>query len=199
MARPDGSEPAEPTYFETEAELRTWLEANHETASELVVGMWKKKTGHPSIHWPELRDQALCFGWIDGIGRRIDDERHTVRITPRKDGSIWSKVNVARFEALDAEGAMTDSGRAAYAKRREDRTGVYSFEQDTDAVLPPEFEARLRADAEAAAFFDSQPPGYRRSAIHHVVLAKREETRERRLEQLIADSAAELRLKHLRR
>ena len=196
MASPDT---AEPVFFQTEAELRAWLEANHETAAELVVGMWKKKTGVASIHWEELRDQALCFGWIDGIGRRIDDERHQVRITPRKPDSIWSNVNVQRFAELEAEGRMTDAGRAAFAKRREDRTGVYSFEREEAAELPPEYESRLRAVPDAAEFFYAQPPGYRRAAIHHVVSAKREETRERRLEQLIADSAAGLRLKHLRR
>ena len=189
----------EPVYFESEQDLRSWLEANHEEADELIVGMWKKKTGKPSIHWEELRDQALCFGWIDGVGRRIDDERHQIRITPRKPGSIWSNVNVGRFEALEAEGRMTDAGRAAWAKRREDRTGVYSFEAREPAVLPPEFEARLRANEKAAEFFYSQPPGYRKTAIHLVVSAKREETRERRLEQLIADSEAGLRIKQLRR
>jgi len=196
MAPDDGSEPI---YFETEGELREWLAANHATESELIIGMWKKKTGVPSVHWPEVRDQALCFGWIDGIGRRIDDERHQIRITPRKPSSIWSKVNVGRYEALEAEGLMTDAGRAAWARRREDRTGVYSFENRESAVLPPEYEARLRANAKAAEFFDAQPPGYRKTAIHLVISAKREETRERRLEQLIADSAAGLRIKQLRR
>jgi uncharacterized protein YdeI (YjbR/CyaY-like superfamily) len=196
MAADDGSEPI---YFETEEELRAWLEANHATESELIVGMWKKHTGRASVHWPEVRDAALCFGWIDGIARRIDDERHQQRITPRKDGSIWSKVNVERFDALEAEGRMTDAGRAAFAKRREDRTGVYSHERDEEPELPAGFEARLRANAKAAAFFDAQPPGYRRTAIHLVISAKREETRERRLEQLIADSAAGLRIKQLRR
>jgi uncharacterized protein YdeI (YjbR/CyaY-like superfamily) len=147
----------------------------------------------------ELRDEALCFGWIDGIGHRIDDERHQVRITPRKPGSNWSNVNVGRFAELEAEGRMTDAGRAAFAERREDRTGVYSFESREAVELSPADEARLRENAAAAEFFDAQPPGYRRSAIHHVVSAKREGTRERRLEQLIADSAAGLRLKHLRR
>jgi len=189
----------EPIYFETEAELRAWLEANHATEPELIIGMWKKKTGRPSVHWPEVRDEALCFGWIDGVGRRIDDERHQQRITPRKPGSIWSKVNVERFEALEAEGLMTEAGRAAFARRREDRTGVYSHENREAAVLPPEYEQRLRANAAAAKFFDAQPPGYRKTAIHLVISAKREETRERRLEQLIADSAAGLRIKQLRR
>jgi uncharacterized protein YdeI (YjbR/CyaY-like superfamily) len=196
MAADDG---IEPIYFETENELRAWLEANHATESQLLIGMWKKHTGRPSVHWPEVRDQALCFGWIDGIGRKIDDERHQQRITPRKDGSIWSKVNVERFEALEAEGRMTDAGRAVFARRREDRTGVYSHENREAAVLPPDYEARLRANPRAAAFFDAQPPGYRKTAIHLVISAKREETRERRLEQLIADSAAGLRIKQLRR
>ena len=190
---------SEPAFFETEAELRAWLAANHASASELIVGIWKKKTGRPSVHWEQIRDQALCFGWIDGIGRRIDDERHQIRITPRKPSSIWSIVNVGRFGALEADGQMTDAGRAAYALRREERTGVYSFENKDAAVLPPEYEARLRANSKAAEFFDAQPPGYRKTAIHLVISAKRDETRERRLEQLIADSAAGLRIKQLRR
>lgn len=189
---------AEPHFFETEADLRAWLGANHDTAAELIVGMWKKRTGVPSIHWEELRDQALCFGWIDGIGRRVDDERHQVRITPRRPNSNWSNVNIERVAELEAAGQMTDAGRAAFAKRREDRTGVYSFEGE-EAALPAAYEARLRANPAAAEFFDAQPPGYRRTAIHLVMSAKREETRERRLEQLIADSEAGLRIKQLRR
>ncbi len=189
----------EPTDFETEADLREWLEANHDSEPELIVGMWKKATGKQSVHWPEVRDQALCFGWIDGVGRRIDGERHQQRISPRKPGSIWSNVNVERYHALEQMGQMTDAGRAAFARRRTDRTGVYSHENREAAVLPPDYEARLRANRAAAEFFDAQPPSYRKTAIHLVISAKREETRERRLEQLIADSAAGLRIKQLRR
>ncbi len=189
----------EPLFFETQAEFRAWLERNHASADELHVGFYKKAAKVPSIVWEEARDEALCFGWIDGRLNRIDERSHMIRFTLRRTGSIWSKVNVARFEALEAEGAMTDAGRAAYAGRREDRTGVYSFERETEAVLPDEFEKLLRANQAASEFFDAQPPGYRRTAIHLVISAKRAETRERRMQQLIDDSAAGLRIKQLRR
>lgn len=187
-----------PTFFATDGEFRAWFEGHHADETELIVGFWRKATGKPSMTWEESRDQAICFGWIDGVRRSIDDEAYSIRFTPRKASSTWSRVNVERFRALDAAGLVTDAGRVAFERRREDRTGTYSHENREAAVLPPEFEARLRANAAAAEFFDSQPASYRKTAIHLVISAKREETRERRLEQLIADSAAGLRIKQLR-
>jgi uncharacterized protein YdeI (YjbR/CyaY-like superfamily) len=178
----------EPTFFATPAAFRAWFEAHHETAAELLVGFYKKGSGRPSITWPESVEQALCFGWIDGVRRRIDDQAYSIRFTPRKPASVWSKVNVAKVAELQAAGLMRPAGLAAFERRRV--SGVYSFERDEPATLTPEQEARLRADATAAAWFDAQAPSYRRAAIHWVTSAKRPETRERRFAQLLADSAA---------
>src|SRR5215212_8421154 len=117
----------EPTYFETEAEFRRWLERNHLSADQLLVGFHKKGSGLKSIDWPQARDQALCFGWIDGIRRSLGEKDYTIRFTPRRKGSIWSKVNVARFEALKAEGRMTEAGVRAYEDDK-GRRGVYAYE-----------------------------------------------------------------------
>jgi uncharacterized protein YdeI (YjbR/CyaY-like superfamily) len=189
----------EPRFFATPQELRAWLEAHHGTESELVVGLWKKASGRGGITWEQLVDEVLCFGWIDGVGGRIDEDARKIRITPRKKGSTWSNRNVARVEALRAEGRMTEAGEQAFAARREDRSGTYSFERTEEARLTPEQEAVFRADEGAWAWFQAQPPGYRRTALHLVVSAKREETRERRLRQLIACSAAGERIPQLRR
>ena len=189
----------EPIFFTTGAEFRAWMEENHDSADEVRVGIYKKATGLPSITWEEIVDEALCFGWIDGKVNRIDDRRHMIRVTPRRPRSIWSNRNVERVAALEAEGRMTEAGRKAFALRSEERTGVYSSEQVRAAKLEPEQEKRFRANEAAWEFFQSQPPGYRRTAIFLVTSAKRPETRERRLERLIEDSAAGRRLKELRR
>jgi uncharacterized protein YdeI (YjbR/CyaY-like superfamily) len=190
---------SDPLWFDDAAGWRAWLEANHDSAAEVWVGMYKKHSSRHNMTWSEAVDEALCFGWIDSVMHRIDDERHAQRYSPRKPGSIWSAVNVAKIERLRAEGRMHPAGEAAFAKRRADRTGVYAFEQERPAELEPEQRALLDADARAAAFFDAQPPGYRRTAIHWVTSAKKPETRDRRLAALIADSAAGRRLKHLSR
>ena len=190
---------SEPLWFDDAAGWRAWLQANHDRAAEVWVGMYKKHSASHNMTWSEAVDEALCFGWIDSVMHRIDDERHAQRFSPRKAGSNWSAVNVAKVERLRAAGLMHDAGEDAFAKRREDRTGVYSFEQATPAELSAGQRARLDADEAAAAFFDAQPPGYRRTAIHWVTSAKKPETRERRLATLIADSAAGRRLKHLSR
>jgi uncharacterized protein YdeI (YjbR/CyaY-like superfamily) len=148
--------------------------------------------------WSESVDQALCFGWIDSRANGIDDDRYMQRFTPRKPGSNWSKINVEKVAKLTEVGLMRPAGLAAFEKRAADRTGVYSFERE-DAELPPEFEERLRANPAAAEYFDARPPWYRRTATHWVVSAKREETRLRRLAQLIEDSANGLDIKPLRR
>jgi uncharacterized protein YdeI (YjbR/CyaY-like superfamily) len=179
-----------PTYFATAALFRGWLEKNHDRESELLVGFYKKKSGRPSMTWPESVDEALCFGWIDGVRRSLGEDAYTIRFTPRKPKSIWSVVNVAKVEALERAGKMHESGQRAFALRSDARTGVYAFEQSEAAVLPPAFDKKLRANRKAAAFFDAQPPYYRRTTLHWIVRAKREETRERRLEQLIEASAA---------
>ncbi|MGE5062852.1 MAG: YdeI/OmpD-associated family protein [Myxococcales bacterium] len=183
---------AEPTFFATEAEFRRWLEVNHQTAHELLVGFWKKATGKPSIDWPRARDQALCFGWIDGHRRSLGDEAHTIRFTPRRKGSIWSKVNVERFEALKAAGLMTAAGEAAY-ERDKHRSGVYSYEKPV-AELTREEEALFRGNRNAWADWEKRPASYRRSALGWVTGAKRPKTRAKRLNDLIAISAEGRRL-----
>jgi uncharacterized protein YdeI (YjbR/CyaY-like superfamily) len=180
----------EPTFFATPDAFRAWLEEHHASATELLVGFHKKRSGKPSITWPEAVDQALCFGWIDGVRRSIDDDSYSIRFTPRKPNSTWSAVNVARVEELTRQGLMRPAGLEAFARRSPERTTTYSYEQRAGAALDPEHERRFRADKAAWAFFQAQPPWYRRAATWWVVSAKREQTRERRLAQLIADSAA---------
>ena len=178
----------QPRYFATEADFRRWLEANHQTAPELLVGFWKKGTGKASIDWPQARDQALCFGWIDGVRRSLGEDSYTIRFTPRRKGSIWSKVNVARFEALTAAGLMTAGGVRAYEENK-DKSGLYAYERET-AQLAPEDEELLRANKAAWADWEKRPTGYRKNILHWVTSAKRPETRVKRLATLIKSSAA---------
>jgi uncharacterized protein YdeI (YjbR/CyaY-like superfamily) len=177
----------EPTFFATHEEFRAWLEAHHVTKTELLVGFHKKGTGRPSITWPESVDEALCYGWIDGVRKRLDDDRYTIRFTPRKPGSIWSAVNIQRVEVLTAQGLMRPAGLRAFLARDEERSRVYSYER-AQAGLSAEDEVAIRANALAWTFFQAQPPSYRKTAAWWVVSAKREETRRKRLATLIADS-----------
>jgi uncharacterized protein YdeI (YjbR/CyaY-like superfamily) len=178
-----------PTFFATPEEFRAWLEENHETATELLVGFHKKSSGKASITWPESVEQALCFGWIDGVRRGLGDESYTIRFTPRKPSSTWSRVNLEKVEELKRRGLMRPAGLRAYDERREAKTGIYSYEQREAAELPAEYRERLRANAAAWDFWTSRPPSYRKAAVWWVVSAKKEETRERRLATLIEDSA----------
>lgn len=177
-----------PLFFATPADWRAWLHAHAATAPEVVVGFWKKGTGRASITWPESVEEALCVGWIDGVRRSLGDDAYTIRFTPRRPGSHWSRVNVDLVARLETEGRMTDAGRAAFAGRREDRTAVHSYEQDGEPVLEPGLEALFRADAAAWDWFHTQPPGYRRQLLHWVASAKRPETRLRRLTTLVEHS-----------
>jgi uncharacterized protein YdeI (YjbR/CyaY-like superfamily) len=181
---------ASPVFFVTAAELRAWFEQNHESEPELLVGYYKKHAGKPGVKHAEAVEQALCFGWIDSIGRRIDDERYQVRFTPRRDGSVWSAVNIAKIAELTELGLMHPAGVRAYEQRRPDRVATYSYEQPVGAELDEDQVARLRAEPAAWEWFSKQASSYRRSAAHWVTSAKRAETRDRRLAQLIADSAA---------
>ena len=180
----------EPSFFATPQDFRAWLDAHHADAGELLVGFHKKGTGRPSITWPESVDEALCFGWIDGIRRRIDDESYSIRFTPRRARSIWSAVNIMRAGELIAEGRMTQAGLAAFEARDEARSAIYSYEQRHAAKLDAEQEARLRADPAAWEWFQSRPPSWRRAAAYWVTSAKKPETRERRLVTLIEHAAA---------
>lgn len=188
-----------PTYFATPSAFRSWLEKHHASASELLVGYWKKDSGKASMTWPESVDEALCFGWIDGVRKSIDETAYTIRFTPRKTTSIWSAVNVAKVAALTEAGKMKPAGLAAFAHRKEHKTAVYSFERASEPVLSDDEERALRADSGASTFFDAQPPSYRRAALHWVITAKRAETRASRFATLKADSAAGRTLAHLTR
>jgi uncharacterized protein YdeI (YjbR/CyaY-like superfamily) len=181
----------EPTTFERPEDFRAWLEQHHASERELWVGYYKKASGKPSMTWPESVDEALCFGWIDGVRRSIDDERYMIRFTPRRPRSVWSAVNIGRVAALTAEGRMHPAGRKAFEARREDRSGIYSYERREEAVLDPAYEKRFRARRKAWASFQAMPRSYRQGAIRWVMTAKKEETRERRLATLIESSAAD--------
>jgi len=186
-----------PRFFAIPDDFRAWLEKHHASATELVVGFHKKHTGRASMTWTESVREALCYGWIDGIRRSLGDDSYTIRFTPRKPGSNWSSRNVRHVEELTREGRMAPAGLAAFEARRPDRTGVYSFERRQPARLEPAQERQFRTNKAAWKFFESQPPSYRKTAVHWVVSAKREETRSRRLAQLIEDSAAGRRLAQL--
>lgn len=179
-------EPVDVTFFESPEQLRDWLVANHATASERWIGMRPKASGLRTITWPELVDEVLCVGWIDSVRMPVDGGS-CIRITPRRRGSVWSARNVGRVEALRAEGRMRAAGEAAFAARREDRTAIYSFEND--AGLDPEAEAAIRARDGAWAWWETQPPGYRRATSHWIASAKRPETRARRI-AAVADACA---------
>lgn len=189
----------QPTFFASPAEFRRWLNQHHQSERELWVGFYKKSSGRPSLTWPESVDEALCFGWIDGVRKTIDGESYAIRFTPRKSGSTWSTVNTRRAEELIRTGRMQPAGLRAFQARDPEKLGAYSFEQRTGAQLTAEAEARFRANRPAWRFFESQPPGYRKTALWWVVSPKREATRARRLEILIEESAAGRRIAPLRR
>ncbi|WP_421763092.1 YdeI/OmpD-associated family protein [Ekhidna sp.] len=177
------------TFFPTPNDFRKWLEENHENESELWVGYYKKATNKPSITWPESVDQALCFGWIDGIRKKIDEEAYRVRFTPRKSNSHWSHVNIKRIEELKNADMVTKTGLAAYAKRDPKNSGKASFEQDK-VELSSDYKKKFKANKEAWAFFTNKlAPSYQKQSIHWVISAKREETRERRMNTLIECSS----------
>ena len=179
----------EPTFFATPEEFRAWLQAHHETESELLVGFYKKGSGRPSITWPESVDEALCVGWIDGVRRSLGEDAYTIRFTPRKTKSNWSAVNIKRVGELIEAGRMMPAGLRAFQARDEERSRIYAYENRHKAVLDPALEERFRANERAWDFFQAQPPGYRQTMIHRVISAKQEATRLRRLDQLIALSA----------
>lgn len=175
-------------FFKTPDEFRKWLERHHATTRELWVGYYKKNSGKPSITWPESVDQALCFGWIDGIRKSVDESSYTIRFTPRQPKSIWSVVNIKRAQELCEQGLMQAAGLKAFAARTENRSGIYAYEQRSERLAEP-YEKRLKQNRAAWEFFQSQPPSYRKAASWWVVSARKEETRLKRLEKLIEDSA----------
>jgi uncharacterized protein YdeI (YjbR/CyaY-like superfamily) len=188
----------EPTFFASGADFGAWLAEHHDRAAELWVGFHKVHTGVPSLTWPEAVDEALCVGWIDGVRRSLGPSAYTIRFTPRRPRSTWSAVNVRRVAELTAAGRMRPAGLAAFERRSAAKDGIYAYERRADA-LGGEAERAFRAQPAAWAFFESQPPGYRRTVAHWVASARRPETRERRLATLIAHSAAGERIPQLAR
>jgi uncharacterized protein YdeI (YjbR/CyaY-like superfamily) len=179
-----------PMFFAQPSAFRAWLEKHHLAAGELLIGFYKKGSGRPSITWPEAVDQALCFGWIDGVRRRLDDESYCIRFTPRRRTSTWSAVNIRRVAELKEQGLMQPAGLDAFGRRSEEKSRTYSYEQERGATLEDAWQKKLQANRKAWAFFQAQPPWYQRTAIHRVVSAKKEETRRRRLDALIEASAS---------
>jgi len=187
-----------PTFFARPVDFRQWLKKNHASATELWVGFHKKGTGKPSMSWPESVDQALCFGWIDGLRKSFDAESYMIRFTPRKPTSIWSAVNSKRAQELTRLGLMQPAGTKAFDGRDAEKSNRYSFEQK-HVLLQPAHEKQFRTNRRAWEFFQSQPPWYRKTATWWVVSAKQEPTRQRRLATLISDSKAGRRIAPLRR
>ena len=182
--RADAPPPPGPVFFPTPADLRVWFEDHHDSADELWVGYYKKATGIPSIDWPESVDEALCFGWIDGIRRSVDDKSYKIRFTPRRKRSHWSARNLDRMKHLIEAGRVTDAGMAAYRARDPGNSERAAYEQG-EVRLPAEYERRLRAVPGAWSYWEGERPWYRKQVTWWVVSAKREETRERRLTILI--------------
>lgn len=178
--------------------MRAWFEANHETATELWLGYHRKRSGRPSVTWQEVVDQELCFGWIDSVRYSLGDDTSAQRITPRRKGSVWSAVNIRRYRELEEQGLVHPKGRFAFEARIEARSGVYSYE-NRGVGLDEAREARFRLRKRAWKFFDSQAPWYRRTATYWVMSAKRDETKDRRLDILIECSNAGERIPQLRR
>lgn len=174
-------------FFKTPADFRKWLAKHHATAAELWVGFYRTTSGKPSITWPQSVDEALCVGWIDGLRQGIDAQSYRIRFSPRRKGSIWSAINIGRAKALCGEGRMLAAGLKAFEARKENRSGIYSYEQRPDTLGKP-YEAQLRRNKDAWTFFEAQPPSYRRAATWWVISAKKEETRLKRLGKLIEDS-----------
>jgi len=181
------------TFFRTPADLRRWFAKHHATAELLWVGFYKRDSGEPSVTWQESVDEALSVGWIDGIRKRIDERRYKIRFTPRRRGSIWSAINVARVEQLKKEKRMRPAGLEAFAAKRENRSGVYSYEQ-RPIDLPQPFAGMVARNRRAAAFLAAQPPSYRKLVTWWIVSAKKEETRAMRLGKLIDACVAGKRL-----
>jgi len=179
--------PHDVVFFATAAELRAWFEANHEQADELWIGYHRKRTGRASVTWKDVVDQCLCFGWIDSVRYSIGADASAQRVTPRRSRSIWSDINIRRFGELQAAKLVHPRGRAAFARRDEARSRLYSYE-NRRLGLDPSREAEFRRHAGAWRFFEAQPPSYRLTAAYWVMSAKREDTRKGRLERLIEHS-----------
>ncbi|KFF03540.1 YdeI/OmpD-associated family protein [Flavobacterium reichenbachii] len=175
------------TFFETPAEFRKWLEKHHKDQKELLVGFYKVNSGKASISWPESVDQALCFGWIDGVRKSIDKDSYTIRFTPRKPSSIWSAINIKKMEELTKAGIMKDEGLKAFSFRTESKSKIYSHEKEP-VPLDPDYEKQFKNNKTAWEFFEKQAPSYKKVMIHWIMSAKQEKTQQSRLEKTITES-----------
>ena len=186
---------ATPRFFETAKDFRAWLQANASSAAELIVGYHKVSTGRPSMSWSESVDEALCFGWIDGVRKSIDDNSYAIRFTPRTATSIWSAINIAKFEDLRAAGRVTTAGERAFASRTEAKSVVYAYEQASTAELSSSELKEFKRQKAAWGFFETTPPSYKKVILHWVTTAKRTETRATRFAKLVEACAAGQRLR----
>jgi uncharacterized protein YdeI (YjbR/CyaY-like superfamily) len=178
-----------PRFFPTPEKFRAWLAANHAKAPELLVGFYKKDSGKPSIDWPQSVDEALCYGWIDGVRHSLGEVAYTIRFTPRRKGSIWSSINIRRVNVLKREGRMQPAGLAAFALRSRDRSAVYAYEQRASASLSKEEERIFKANGIAWGYFSTLAPSYRHKALYWITSSRKPETRRSRLERIIAMAA----------
>ena len=176
-----------PIFFASQSDFRKWLQKNHKKESEVLVGFYKVGSGKPSMTWSQSVDEALCFGWIDGVRKSIDNDSYQIRFTPRKPGSNWSAVNIKKIEELTKKGLMQPAGHAAFEKRIESKSGIYSFEKE-ETELTPDFKKQFKANKKAWEYFQTLAPSYRKISTHWVMSAKQESTRKKRLNQLITDS-----------
>jgi uncharacterized protein YdeI (YjbR/CyaY-like superfamily) len=190
IGTPGGTPERPATFFSGPEEFAAWLAANHDTATEHWMGLYKRHVPERGLTWEEAVVEALCWGWIDSVAQRVDEDTTRQRWTPRKPTSNWSSINIAAVERLKAEGRMQPSGLAAYERRRAERSGVYSYEASGEVELAPEYAARLAADPAASAFWEVATPSYKRIALHWVMTAKQAATRDKRMAQLLEDSAA---------
>ncbi len=189
--------PPKPTFFPTPADFRAWLQAHHDKFQELLVGFYKKDSGRPSITWPESVQVALCFGWIDGVRKSLNDTSYTIRFTPRKPTSTWSSININLVRKLTKQGLMHPAGLKAFAARNAKKSGIYSYEQRKNPKFTREQEKQFRANEVAWEFFRSQAPWYQRLTTYWVISAKREETKIKRLSLLIENSQNQRSLRQL--
>ncbi|MES2567952.1 MAG: YdeI/OmpD-associated family protein [Bacteroidota bacterium] len=182
-----------PTFFSSPSEFRKWLQKNHKKETELLVGFYKVSSGKPSITWPQSVDEALCFGWIDGVRKNINEESYSIRFTPRRSTSIWSTINIKKVEELTKAGLMMAEGLKAFSLRTENKSNIYSYEKEA-VSLEPGYEKLFKKNKVAWEFFSSQAPSYKKQMIHRIMGAKQEKTRLSRLEKIIKESEAQRRV-----
>lgn len=181
------------TFFKTQEDFRKWLESHHEKETELIVGFYKVDSGKPSMSWSQSVDQALCFGWIDGVRKSIDKESYSIRFTPRRNTSNWSAINIKKIEDLTKTGLMKPAGLKAFSLRKESKSEIYSYENDT-TFLDSNYEIQFRENKNAWDFFLKQAPSYRKAIMRWIMSAMQERTRQSRLEKTIKESEQQKRV-----